>query len=37
VLPEPVRYYPLAVAVRPFWLVGEVGQLLVERVTAQQS
>jgi hypothetical protein len=37
VLPEPVRYYSLAVAVRPFRLVGEVSQLLVERVTAQRS
>jgi hypothetical protein len=37
VLPESVRYYPLAVAVRPFRVVGEAGRLLGERVAAQRS
>ena len=37
VLPERTRYYPLAVAVRPFRVATEAGRLLAERVTARQS
>ena len=36
-LPERARYYPLAVAVRPFRVAIKVGQLLAERVTVRQS
>ena len=36
-LPDSVRYYPFAVAVRPFRVVGEAGRLLGERVAAQRS
>ena len=37
VLPEPLRYYPLAVAVRPFRVATKASRLLAERVTARQS
>ena len=37
VLPERARYYPLAVAVRPFRVATEAGRLLAERVAARQS
>ena len=37
VLPELARYYPLAVAVRPFRVATEAGRLLAERVAARQS
>ena len=36
-LPESARYYPLAVAVRPFRVVGEAGRLFGERVAARRS
>ena len=37
VLPERARYYPLAVAVRPFRVAAKAGRLLAERVAARQS
>ena len=37
VLPEPLRFYPLAVAVRPFRVATEAGRLLAERVAARRS
>jgi hypothetical protein len=37
VLPERARYYPLAVAVRPFRVATEAGRLLAERGAARQS
>jgi len=37
VLPERTRYYPLAVAVRPFRVVTKTSRLLAERVAARRS
>ena len=37
VLPERARYYPLAVAVRPFRVATKTGRLLAERVVARRS
>ena len=37
VLPESLRSYSLAVAVRPFRVATEAGRLLAERVVARQS
>jgi hypothetical protein len=37
VLPEPLRFYPLAVAVRAFRMAGKAGSLLAERVAARRS
>ena len=37
VLPERARYYPLAVAVRPFRVAIKASRLLAERATARQS
>ena len=37
VLPEPLRCYPLAVAVRAFRMAGKTGSLLAERIAARRS
>ena len=37
ILPESARYYPFAVALRPFRVVGAAGRLLGERVAARRS